>query len=178
MSEVVRVVRTYLELRSLEQLRPVVSGDPNIQFLLRDSIAVDHYRRLYQSVGDRWHWHDRNAWPDDKLAAHLASSGISVWECLSAGTTAGFFELARHTDDSVEIAYFGLVEEFMGRGLGKAMLTRAAQQAWALGPERVWLHTCTLDSPRALPNYLARGFEKTRIEIHAVELSTSGPASA
>jgi len=165
LSRAVEVVRTYLELRSPEQLRATPVPDPSIQFVRRDRIATDHYRRLYQAVGDRWHWHDRNAWSDDQLAAHLSSANISVWECVADDKTAGFFELAAHDDGSVEIAYFGLVEEFMGRGIGKAMLTRAAQQAWALGAARVWLHTCTLDSPRALPNYLARGFEKTRTEI-------------
>jgi GNAT superfamily N-acetyltransferase len=170
LSRVVEVVRTYLELRSPEQLRAASVTDPSIRFVLRAPIAVDHYRRLYQVVGDRWYWHDRNAWPDEQLAAHLSAPNISVWECLAGEETAGFFELARHDDGAVEIAYFGLVERFIGRGLGKAMLTRAAQQAWALGASRVWLHTCTLDSPRALPNYLARGFEEIRTEIHVVEL--------
>ncbi|MGE5733321.1 MAG: GNAT family N-acetyltransferase, partial [Gemmatimonas sp.] len=72
---------------------------------------------------------------------------------------------------SIEIAYFGLAPDFIGRGLGKAMLTRAVQEAFALGPVRVWLHTCTLDSPRALPNYLARGFTPTRRERYVAELT-------
>jgi ribosomal protein S18 acetylase RimI-like enzyme len=171
LSRVVEVVRTYLELRSPEQLRAAASPDQSIQFVRRDPITGEHYRRLYRAVGDRWHWHDRNAWSDEQLAAHLSSAGISVYECVAGEQTAGFFELATHDDGSVEIAYFGLVEEFMGRGIGKAMLTQAAHEAWALGATRVWLHTCTLDSPRALPNYVARGFEKTRTEIHAVTLS-------
>ena len=166
MSRVVEVVRTYLELRSPEQLRTVVSSDPTLKFVHRTAIAVDHYRRLYQSVGDRYYWHDRNAWSDVQLAAHLASPRIFVWECLVGEETAGFFELVKHDDGAAEIAYFGLVEKFIGRGIGKAMLTRAAQEAWALGASRVWLHTCTLDSPRALPNYLARGFEETRKEVY------------
>jgi GNAT superfamily N-acetyltransferase len=72
----------------------------------------------------------------------------------------------RGADGAVEIAYFGLVERFIGRGIGKAMLTRAAEEAWALEPTRVWLHTCTLDSPHALPNYKARGFEETKRETY------------
>jgi len=80
------------------------------------------------------------------------------------------FELDRHDDGSVEIAYFGLRPEFIGRGIGKAMLTRAADEAWALGADRVWLHTCTLDSAHALPNYLARGFTQFRRETYTAEL--------
>ena len=171
LSRVVEVVRTYLELRSPQQLRSAPVPNPAIRFALRSSISVDHYRRLYRAVGDRWYWHDRNAWSDEQLAAHLASPSITVWECLSREETAGFFELAKHDDGSVEIAYFGLVEGFIGMGLGKAMLTHAAEQAWSLGGSRVWLHTCTLDSPHALPNYLARGFEETRKERHQMQVA-------
>ena len=170
MSRAVEVVRTYLELRNPEQLRAAGLADPSVRFVHRRDIDVEHYRRLYRDVGRRWHWRDRDAWSDEMLTAHLARSEIAVWECLVAGESAGYFEL-EHSGDSVEIAYFGLAPGFIGRGLGKAMLTRAVQEAFALGPSRVWLHTCTLDSPRALPNYLARGFTPTRRERYVAELT-------
>jgi GNAT superfamily N-acetyltransferase len=87
-----------------------------------------------------------------------------------AGAPAGYFELERHPDDSVEIAYFGLLPEFLGRGLGKHLLSRATEAAWALGPKRVWLHTCTLDDVAALPNYLARGFRPFKTETYETEM--------
>ena len=62
------------------------------------------------------------------------------------------------------------METFFSRGIGKAMLTRAAEEAWALSPTRVWLHTCTLDSPHALANYLARGFDAVRTEKYLVQV--------
>jgi GNAT superfamily N-acetyltransferase len=158
LSRDVEVVRTYLELRTPDQLRPADATDPTVAFVHRPSISVDDYRRLYRAVGYRWYWRDRNAWTDERLAAHLSRAEISVWECLVDAASAGFFELERRDDGSVEIAYFGLMEAFTGRGVGKAMLTRAAREAWALGANRVWLHTCTLDSVQALPNYRARGF--------------------
>lgn len=170
MSRPVDVVRTYLELRSPEQLRRAELDDPRVRFVRRDGIAAQHYRRLYQDVGARWHWLDRNAWSDDRLAAHLARPEISVWECVIEHQSAGFFELERLDDGSVEISYFGLAPAFIGRGIGKAMLTRAADEAWALGANRVWLHTCTLDSPNALPNYKARGFEEYRRERYVAQL--------
>jgi GNAT superfamily N-acetyltransferase len=74
------------------------------------------------------------------------------------GATAGYFELRQHPDRTVEIMYFGLAPAFIGRGLGGWLLTRAAQEAFALGAPRIVLNTCTLDAPQALPNYLARGF--------------------
>lgn len=172
MSPVVEVVRTYLELRAPEQLRPARFSDPAVRVLRHAAVDTAHYRRLYESVGAPWHWTDRNAWSDDRLAAYLAQPAVSVWECLFGGETAGYFELERHAEGDVEIAYFGLVLAFIGKGIGKALLTAAAHEAWSLGATRVWLHTCTLDSPRALPNYLARGFEPFKTESYVVQLPT------
>ena len=87
-----------------------------------------------------------------------------------AEAPAGYFELEREEDGSVQVAYFGLLPEFVGRGLGKYLLTRAVEEAFDLGASRVWLHTCTLDHPGALPNYLARGFRKTREETYTAEV--------
>ncbi len=164
------VVRTYLELRSLAQLRPASAPSSDVRFVRRDRSSVETYRSLYRDVGERWHWRDRNAWTDAQLAHHLARREITVWECLVGRDSAGYFELDRHDDGSVEIAYFGLRPAFFGRGLGKAMLTRAAEEAWALGAKRVWLHTCTLDSAHALPTSQARGFTPFRQETFTAEL--------
>jgi GNAT superfamily N-acetyltransferase len=170
LSPVVQVVRTHLELRTPAQLRPARIDDPRIRFVEHAAMRADHYRRLYSAVGERWHWRDRNAWSDEQLTAHLAAANVTVWECLVGHEPAGFFELDKRDDGSVEIAYFGLVAAFIGQGLGKTMLTRAAEEAWALGPTRVWLHTCTLDSPHALANYRARGFSEVLTETYTIEL--------
>jgi GNAT superfamily N-acetyltransferase len=170
LSPVVDVIRTHLELRSPEQLRPARIDDPRVRFVERRGMPVDDYRRLYRAVGERWHWRDRTVWSDERLAAHLAAPNVSVWECLVGDESAGFFELDRRDDGSVEVAYFGLVDAFIGRGLGKTMLTRAAEEAWALRPTHVWLHTCTLDSPHALANYKARGFSEVRTETYVMQL--------
>jgi GNAT superfamily N-acetyltransferase len=87
------------------------------------------------------------------------------------GAPAGYFELERHPDGSIEIAYFGLIQEFLGRGLGKHLLTVAAEQAWSDGANRVWLHTCTLDDATAMPNYLKRGFTSFKQETYVTAVS-------
>lgn len=88
------------------------------------------------------------------------------------GESAGYFELQLQEHDSVEIVYFGLVPEFIGKGLGGWLLARAVEEAWAMGEgaRRVWLHTCTLDSERALPNYKARGFREFKTQRLEVEI--------
>jgi len=92
-----------------------------------------------------------------------------VWEAMLGTASAGYFELKRHDDRGVEVVYFGLVAGFIGRGLGGAMLTRAIDEAWTMGAMRVWLHTCTLDSPNALPAYKARGLRAFRTERFEAE---------
>jgi GNAT superfamily N-acetyltransferase len=161
---IVDVVRTYLELRTSDQLRR--ADLPPGAIIEKIEPTVGEARALYRDVGARWHWRDRDRWPDAEYAARLASPRVSIHVLRIDGILAGFFEFERHDDGSVEIVLFGLLEAFIGRRLGRSMLTAAVDAAWALGANRVWLHTCTLDSPRALPNYLARGLEPFRTETY------------
>lgn len=166
----VTVRRTYLAMDMPSDLR--AARPPALQLALeeRPHCTVAEYRRLYAAVGAAWHWHDRDAWPDERLAEHLVDPGVHVWVARLGRRLAGYFELLEDAEGGVEIAYFGLTPEFIGHGLGGALLTRAVEEAWRLGARRVWLHTCTLDAPQALPNYLARGFRVEREETYTARL--------
>lgn len=160
----VRATRTYLTMDSPSDLcMPSVTA-LRLGVEKRPRCTVAEYRRLYQEVGARWEWHDRNDMSDDVLAGHLANPAVHVWTGTVGRRVAGFFELVEDADGGVEIAYFGLLPAFIGQGLGGALLAHAVQEAWRLGARRVWLHTCSLDAPQALPNYLARGFRVEREE--------------
>jgi GNAT superfamily N-acetyltransferase len=167
----VDVVRTYLEMRAPDALRPAPAPDgvsARVERLARPT--VDEYRDLYRDVGAAYHWRDRLAWDDERLAAWLADPAVSIWVLVVDGRRAGYFEL-RRDGEAVEIVYFGLTPPFIGRGLGKFLLTRAVEEGWRQGGvSRLWLHTCTLDDPAALPNYLARGFVETRRESYVAEI--------
>jgi ribosomal protein S18 acetylase RimI-like enzyme len=168
----VEVTRTFLEMRDPSQLNRKALPASEARVVRLAPCTVVQYRDLYRRVGDKWHWHDRLRWSDERLAQQLAKPNISVW-ALNVGTElGGYFELEAQDDGDVEIVYFGLTPEFIGRGLGGALLTRAAEEAFALGAARVWLHTCTLDSPRALSNYKARGFRETgKTETYVVQVT-------
>jgi GNAT superfamily N-acetyltransferase len=165
----VGVTRTYLRLSSLAQFRPARSADPAL-VLRRVPLAVERYRTLYAMVGGEWHWRDRSTWSDERLLTHLSRPGVAVWELARGDAPVGYFELEQHEDGTVEIVYFGLVRSEFGRGTGKHLLTCAVEEAFGMGAASVWLHTCTLDSPAALPNYLARGFEPFREERYETEV--------
>lgn len=126
------------------------------------------WRYLYSEVGRRHHWVDRLPWTDDEIRAYLADPAVSLWLMSVAGAPAGYFELRKDDEGGIEIAYFGLLEEFIGRGLGGHLLTVAAERAWETSPSRVWLHTNTLDHPAALRNYQSRGFAIVRTEAYDI----------
>ena len=154
----VSVRRTHLELRRPEELRPGRPPAEPVQLLPRRPISAADYLELYALVGELWLWRDRLAWTQEEPDRYLASPDVHVWSAHVQGVTAGYFELRQHADRAVELMYFGLAPPFIGRGLGGWLLTRAAQEAFALDASRILLNTCTLDAPQALPNYLARGF--------------------
>jgi GNAT superfamily N-acetyltransferase len=165
---VIEVTRTYLEMRDPSELNGAKLDDPRIQIEEQRSCSVELFRFLYAEVGKNYHWIDRLPWTDEQIITHLNKPENSIWLMTSDGETAGYFELRKCEDGSVELAYFGLMPQFIGRGLGKHLLTCATEQAWTLGANRVWLHTCTDDDPAALPNYLKRGFKPFKTEKYEV----------
>lgn len=166
----VQVTRTYLEMRAPDELRPARVPSPAPRLERVGECPISFFRYLYAEVGRAFHWTDRLIWSDARVAEHLADPAVSLWLLSWQAAPAGYFELRRGDDRAVEIAYFGLLPDFVGRGWGGHLLTLAVEAAWALGPERVWLHTCTLDHPAALPNYLRRGFRPVREEMYTTEL--------
>lgn len=127
------------------------------------------YRFLYREVGERWRWFMRRDLGDGELTRRHAAENLSLDVLYVNGRPAGFIELALGDEEaretrSVEVAYFGLREPFLGRGLGKHLLSYGVQVAWEAGAKRIWLHTCNLDAPQALPNYLRCGFRVTEVE--------------
>ena len=167
---IIRVTRTYLEMTAASALRPAATPDPAPRLERVHDCAPPFFRYLYAEVGRAYHWTDRLGWTEADIRRHLTDPGFSLWLLSWQGAPAGYFELRRHADDSVEIAYFGLMPEFTGRGWGKYLLTEAVRAAWSGGPSRVWLHTCTLDHAAALPNYLRRGFTPVREESYETEV--------
>lgn len=165
----VTVTRTYLEMTSPAQLQPAGLAQPGVRLERVVNCPWHFYRYLYVEVGRQYHWRDRLPWTEQQFLEYLAGPS-TIWLLSVEGAPAGYFELRRHDDGSIEIAYFGVLPEYQGAGLGKFLLTRAVEEAWVLRPPRVWLHTCTLDHPGALPNYLKRGFRAVREEQYEATL--------
>ncbi len=165
------LITYYLEMTGPEQLRP--ARPPAEPFSVRRAeLAFPALNRFfYSEVGRAHSWTDRLRWSEEEWLAWLARPGMQTWIGYVRETPAGYFELERQRAarngrgdgeqapaDAVELVYFGVLPPFIGRGIGGALLTEAVRRAWALGPQRVWVHTCTNDHQAALPNYRRRGF--------------------
>jgi GNAT superfamily N-acetyltransferase len=131
-------------------------------------------RFLYTAVGGDWYWIDRLPWTYAQWREWVAQTTLETWVVYVAGTPAGYFELVAQAEGNVELAYFGLLPQFIGTGLGGPLLTVAIERAWHMGASRLWVHTRTLDHPGARP-ITARGFRVFCEKTHTQELPEHSP---
>lgn len=169
------VVIQHLELK-LGDFRPKLVERPDVSFSHVEKPIPELNRFFYATIGGRWFWLDRRAWNLATWSAHLADSArIETWILSVKGIPAGYVELERRAPKVVEIAYLGLLEAFIGGGLGAHLLSKACQRAFDMGAERVLVNTCNLDHPKALANYQARGFKVVRTEVKAKDIPSTPP---
>jgi GNAT superfamily N-acetyltransferase len=150
-------VVSYLEMLA----RPAPRSEPDdAPWTLRhvEHPALDWYRGLYRRVGTDWLWSSRLGLSDADLTAIVSSPGVEVHALELNGRDEGILELDFRAEGECEIAFFGLGPSIVGTGAGRWLMTRAIARAWARPITRVWLHTCSLDSPVALGFYIRSGF--------------------
>lgn len=152
-----KLITTYLEMTARTDFKPSFSIDPALTILHSHVPLASFYRFLYSAVGAEWQWVDRNRWSDEQIEHWLTLPTTQLFVLYVNGTPAGYVELDQQPAGT-EIAYFGLIRRFFGRGYGAHLLSFGIQWAWDTGASRVWVHTCNLDGPHALKNYQNRGF--------------------
>lgn len=153
-----REVVTYLEMRDTPKRMLVAPTGRKVALMRAEHPTLHFYRYLYNAVGENWMWWERRAMGDDALAEIIRDPLVEVYVLYAQGVPAGFAELDRRKDDEIELAYFGLVPEFIGSGLGRYFMTWTVDAAWHHEPERLWVHTCNFDHPAALSVYQRAGF--------------------
>ncbi|MGE0408916.1 MAG: GNAT family N-acetyltransferase [Amphiplicatus sp.] len=170
MGEKIDVTITYLEQKARPARPTPTRPHEKVAILRAENPPTHFYRYLYRLVGDPYHWMSRRRLSDEELAAIISDPDVYVYVLYVGGVPAGLAEVDGRIAKTVEIKFFGLAPEFLGRGLGRFFLGHAIDLAWALGPKRVRLETCTLDHPAALPLYQKLGFtvfdqRKGRVEL-------------
>lgn len=155
--DAMKITTTYLQMAS-HPVRTVSAPIDGLTVVHAQWPTITYYRFLYDAVGRDWKWLSRKRLSDSALAQIIHDPLVEVHVLHVNGVPAGFVEFDRRLEHDVEIKQFGLMPEFIGRGLGKWFLQWAIDQAWTWSPSRLWLHTCTCDHPAAIPNYLKAGF--------------------
>jgi GNAT superfamily N-acetyltransferase len=148
---------TYLEMTAPPRRAPL---PPRAGIEVRRAVrpTVGFYRFLYDAIGRDWLWYERTLLTDAQLAATIHDPKVEVNVLWAEGVPAGLAELDSREAPDIELAYFGIVSEFIGQGLGRLLLDWAVHHAWRSQPRRFWVHTCDLDHPRALGVYQKAGF--------------------
>ena len=155
----------YLEILSPDKLKYKENKKPDFQVLECKAKQFRYNRFLYNLVGEKWQWFDNNSWSDAKWKEYAESDMLRTFVGYIEGSPAGYYELLKEKNSDVQISYFGLAPPFFNMGLGGYLLSHAIDSAFKWDTKRVWVHTCTLDHPNALNNYLARGMNIFKEEV-------------
>lgn len=158
---------TYLEMTAPPAAAPLRPPRAGLEVRAARRPTVSFYRYLYSMIGEDWTWVMRRLLADDELRQILEDPAVEVNVLWVGGVPAGLAELDRRQPPDVELAYFGLLPEFIGQGLGRWLLDWTIHHAWRAQPRRLWVHTCDLDHPRAIGVYRKSGFRvyDQRIEL-------------
>jgi GNAT superfamily N-acetyltransferase len=164
----IAAVVTSLEMLAPPAARPDPSASPwRLRRVLEP--GLDWFRDLYRRVGQDWLWFSRLALPDDALAAVLHDPLRELFALDGPLPEQGLLELDFRQPGECELSFFGLVPELIGKGAGRWLMNRAIALAWSRPIERFWVHTCTLDHPRALSFYRRSGFSAFRRQIEIAD---------
>ena len=113
---------------------------------------------FYKNIGKKHRWVDRLVWDNLKWMSYLENKNVHTYVLRLNNDLIGYFEAIKdQKNKDTEIAYFGILEEFIGKKIGAYLLSEAIKVCFKLSSNRVWVHTCTLDHKNALNNYLNRG---------------------
>jgi len=161
-----QVERSYLEINSINEL--LVKNKPFNNLYLEKVNPPDFQlnKFFYKEIGKKHSWTDRLVWNDKKWIDYLENSSVNTYILKRNNELIGFFEQIFDKDKlDCEIAYFGILEEYIGKKLGGYLLSEAIKISFNIGSKRIWVHTCSLDHKNALKNYLSRGMKIFKSEI-------------
>tara|TARA_B100000767_G_scaffold274047_1_gene305910 strand:+ start:1240 stop:1743 length:504 start_codon:yes stop_codon:yes gene_type:complete len=157
--------RNYLEINSLQDLKKVKKPLDNYSLILLEPINFQLNKFFYKSIGQNHKWVDRLVWNENQWINYVSNKKVKTYVLRNRDDLAGFFELIFHLEkNEVEIAYFGLLEEYQNKKLGSFLLFEAIKKSFIKNVNRVWVHTCSLDHKNALNNYIARGMKIFKTE--------------
>ena len=166
------IFRKYLEIKSIDDLNEVQKPSFSYSLNLIESRDFQINKFLYKQIGKKYHWIDRLSWADKNWIAYVSNKNLITYFLKNNDDLVGYCELILNKEkQEIEIAYFGILEEYFGKKLGGFFLSEIIKKSFLLNAKRVWVHTCSLDHKNALKNYLARGMEVFKSVIQKKEIA-------
>ena len=163
------VKRSYLEINSPQDLKEVSKPLEDCSLTLLDPINFQLNKFFYKNIGKKHKWIYRLVWTETQWINYVSNKNVNTFIFKNKEDLAGYFELIFHPEKrEIEIAYFGLLEEYQNKKLGSYLLSEAIKRSFEYSIKRVWLHTCSLDHKNALSNYVARGMKIFKTETVSV----------
>ena len=157
--------RFYLDIFSKNNLIKSNCKEANLEIFLEKCPTPEFCKFLYKEVGKDFFWRDRLRWSDQQWLDYINNNFFRLYVLKYKNNLAGYYELLYDINtNSIEIPYFGIFKELYGKGIGGYLLTDAILTAFEGNIDKVWVHTCTLDHPNALKNYIARGMNIFKTE--------------
>ena len=155
-----KIFRKYLEIKSLKDFKEIKKPSENYSVELVNPKDFQLNKYFYKRIGKNCHWTDRLIWSNLNWIDYVSNEKLSTYILKNKEEIAGYFELIiDHNIKEIEIAYFGILEEYYGKKLGGYLLSEVIKNSFSKGATRLWAHTCSLDHKNALKNYLARGMK-------------------
>ncbi len=158
-----KIERYYLEINSIKNLNIKTLPSNNLTLKETSKNVFDLNKFFYKQIGKKHQWVDRLTWQDKNWIDYVSNQNLKTFVLLKNNEYIGYFELIFDKSDC-EIAYFGVLEEFIGEGYGGFLLSKALTIGFQKA-SRIWVHTCSLDHPNAIKNYKSRGMKIFKTEI-------------
>ena len=160
------VKRNYLEIKSLQDLKEGNKPSEDYSLSLINPINFQLNKFFYKTIGKNHKWIDRLSWSEEKWINYVSSEMVKTYVFKFKDDLVGFFELIFHPEkNEIEIAFFGIFEEYQIKKLGSFLVSEAIKKSFKNSVKRVWVHTCSLDHKNALYNYISRGMKIFKTEI-------------
>ncbi len=165
----VSAIVTVLEMTAPPANLPDIAAEPDWHFAPVTDPGSDWYRDLYRRIGGEYLWYSRLALSDEALTETIQHRAHFLQALSLDGKAEGLVEIDFRKSGEAEIVFFGVTPALVGTRAARFMMSRAIAQVFGRGIKRLWLHTNTLDHPKALAFYRRTGFMPISQEIEIAD---------